>query len=87
MDIFLGIVDVSWPEVLLNLFSKQGSLFDGADLYLLWLWLDVGRLFLRGCCFPLQAVLNVLEGRLVVLVPLFELFNLGPKCGDEQIQA
>lgn len=87
LDIVLGIVDVSWSEVLLSLLSKQASLFDGAGLYPLWLRLDVGRLFFCGCCFPLQAVLNVLEGRLIVLVPLLELFNLGPECGNEQIQA
>lgn len=87
MDVFLGIVDVSGPEVLLNLLSEEGSLLDGAGLYFLRLRLDVGRLFLCGCGFSLEAVLNIPEGGFIVLVPLLELLNLGPESGNEEIQA
>lgn len=86
LDVFLGIVDVSGPEVLLNLLSIEGSLFNRADLYFLGLRLDVGRLFLCGCGFALEAVLNIPEGGLIVLIPLLELLNLGPESGNEQIQ-
>lgn len=87
MNVFLGVVDVSGPEVLLNLLSIEGSLFDRADLYFLGLRLDVGRLFLSGCGFALEAMLNIPEGGLIVLIPLLELLNLGPKSGNEEIQA
>lgn len=87
MDVFLGIVDVSGPEVLFNFLTEEGSLFDGVGLYFLRLRLDVGRLFLCSCGFPLEAVLNIPEGGLIMLVPLLELLNLGPESGNEEIQA